>query len=250
MFSPAALMGQRITGGKKKRTTNGGEVKCNCTIKNLQTDGERREEEASDDQYQDQDDGQDQDQDEGQEVEEQQQLTLGNILPIDDLDVNQLEAIPEDLFNKYKNTLPSQLDNIFSSRQYNYLYVKLNNEDGYRMIVRDDKSNGIYKDNNMFIGGYSNKRYKAYLEKMDVQRLYKIAKNKNIQVTVKRDGKTKYVKKDTIVKKLLDFHFSMSKAPKKTTKKTTVKPKETAVKTKATTVKPKATAAKPKTAKK
>ena len=50
--------------------------------------------------------------------------------------------------------------------------------------------------------------YKARLEKKSVESLYKMAKKLKISITTKRDGKTKYIKKDTVVKKLVDNHFS------------------------------------------
>ena len=54
------------------------------------------------------------------------------------------------------------------------------------------------------IGGMSRVQYKAYLAKMDVKKLYKIAKGKGIKITKKKDGKTTYIKKDTVVQKLCD----------------------------------------------
>lgn len=53
-------------------------------------------------------------------------------------------------------------------------------------------------------GGMSKMQYKAYLAKMDVKRLYKMAKNKGIKITKKKDGKTSYIKKDTVIQKLCD----------------------------------------------
>jgi hypothetical protein len=53
-------------------------------------------------------------------------------------------------------------------------------------------------------GGMSKMQYKAYLAKMDVKRLYKMAKNKGVKITKKNDGKTTYIKKDTVIQKLCD----------------------------------------------
>lgn len=53
-------------------------------------------------------------------------------------------------------------------------------------------------------GGMSKMQYKTYLAKMDVKRLYKMAKNKGIKITKKKDGKTTYIKKDTVIQKLCD----------------------------------------------
>lgn len=53
-------------------------------------------------------------------------------------------------------------------------------------------------------GGMSKMQYKAYLAKMEVKRLYKIAKGKGIKITKKKDGKTTYIKKDTVIQKLCD----------------------------------------------
>lgn len=48
---------------------------------------------------------------------------------------------------------------------------------------------------------YARSQYKALVEKKDVKKLYKIAKEMGIKITKKRDGKTSYIKKETIVKK-------------------------------------------------
>lgn len=53
-------------------------------------------------------------------------------------------------------------------------------------------------------GGMSKSQYKAYLSKLNVKKLYKMAKDKGIKITKKRNDKTLYIKKDTIVKKLCD----------------------------------------------
>ena len=58
--------------------------------------------------------------------------------------------------------------------------------------------------NEIQVGGMSKMQYKAYLAKMDVKRLYKIAKGKGIKITKKKDGKTTYIKKDTVIQKLCD----------------------------------------------
>jgi hypothetical protein len=51
------------------------------------------------------------------------------------------------------------------------------------------------------LGGAKSKR--AKLEKMKVARLQKMAVSKGIKITKKKDGKTVYLKKSTIVNKLL-----------------------------------------------
>ena len=70
-------------------------------------------------------------------------------------------------------------------------------------------------DNNQYVcdptGGMSKMQYKAYLAKMDVKRLYKIAKNKGIKITKKKDGKTSYIKKDTVVQKIYDVMYGKKK---------------------------------------
>lgn len=60
-------------------------------------------------------------------------------------------------------------------------------------------------------GGMSKMQYHAYLAKMDVKRLYKIAKGKGIKITKKKDGKTSYIKKDTVIKKLCDVMHGKKK---------------------------------------
>jgi hypothetical protein len=57
---------------------------------------------------------------------------------------------------------------------------------------------------NVSNGGMSKSQYKAYLSKLSVKKLYKMAKDKGIKITKKRNNKTLYIKKDTIVKKLCD----------------------------------------------
>lgn len=60
-------------------------------------------------------------------------------------------------------------------------------------------------------GGMSKLQYKAYLAKMDVKKLYKIAKGKGVKITKKKDGKTTYIKKDTVIQKLCDAMHSKKK---------------------------------------
>lgn len=50
-------------------------------------------------------------------------------------------------------------------------------------------------------------QYKAYLEKKDVKKLYKMAIRMGISITKKRDGKTSYIKKETVVKKICDAQY-------------------------------------------
>lgn len=57
---------------------------------------------------------------------------------------------------------------------------------------------------NVSNGGMSKSQYTAYLNKLSVKKLYKMAKDKGIKITKKRNDKTLYIKKDTIVKKLCD----------------------------------------------
>jgi len=59
-------------------------------------------------------------------------------------------------------------------------------------------------------GGASKPRYKtyrAYLKTLNVKTLYKMAKKKGISITKKQNGKTVYVKKDTVIKKLCDAEY-------------------------------------------
>lgn len=50
-------------------------------------------------------------------------------------------------------------------------------------------------------------KYKKFLDGLDVKRLQKIAKTKGIKITKKKDGKTVYCKKATIVSKLFKFKY-------------------------------------------
>ena len=57
------------------------------------------------------------------------------------------------------------------------------------------------------IGGSANVRviYKKKLNELSVEKLRKMAKERGITITKKKDGKTVYVKKATIIQKLCDF---------------------------------------------
>jgi hypothetical protein len=48
-------------------------------------------------------------------------------------------------------------------------------------------------------------QYKKYLEALTTERLHKIASGKGVKITKKKDRKTVYVKKATIIKKLCEF---------------------------------------------
>jgi hypothetical protein len=50
-------------------------------------------------------------------------------------------------------------------------------------------------------------KYRKFLDGLDVKRLQKIAKTKGIKITKKKDGKTVYCKKATIVSKLFKFKY-------------------------------------------
>ncbi len=60
--------------------------------------------------------------------------------------------------------------------------------------------------------------YKRYLENMNSDRLQKIAAYKGIKVTKKKDGKTVYVKKATLVRKLCECKLRPSMAGRKVRK--------------------------------
>lgn len=62
-----------------------------------------------------------------------------------------------------------------------------------------------YKQRTM--GGMSSSSYKKYLENLTTERLHKIAKSKGVKITKKKDGKTVYVKKNTVVKKLYEKKY-------------------------------------------
>lgn len=106
------------------------------------------------------------------------------------------------LIEKYNS---GELDELEKSQlnalqeKYNRLFNKQSSTE-----VPGVKSNITYKCNCNQEGGMSKMQYKAYLAKMDVKRLYKIAKGKGIKITKKKDGKTTYIKKDTVIQKLCD----------------------------------------------
>lgn len=54
-------------------------------------------------------------------------------------------------------------------------------------------------------GEMSKPVYKKYLKNLTAERLYKIARAKGLDVYTKKDGRTVYVKKATIIKKLCDL---------------------------------------------
>jgi hypothetical protein len=53
-------------------------------------------------------------------------------------------------------------------------------------------------------------QYKKYLEALSTERLHKIASGKGVKITKKKSGKTVYVKKATIIKKLCEFKHGRS----------------------------------------
>jgi hypothetical protein len=53
-------------------------------------------------------------------------------------------------------------------------------------------------------------QYKKYLEGLTTERLHKIASTKGVKITKKKSGKTAYVKKATIIKKLCEFKHGRS----------------------------------------
>jgi len=57
-------------------------------------------------------------------------------------------------------------------------------------------------------------QYKTMLEKKDVKKLYKMAKEMGINITKKKYGKTSYIKKETIVKKICDVYKICNKNSK------------------------------------
>lgn len=66
------------------------------------------------------------------------------------------------------------------------------------------------KNENVVTGGgrgMTKSAYKKYLEKMSVEKLQKMATKKGLKITKKKDGKTVYVKKTTIVKKLVESKY-------------------------------------------
>ena len=78
--------------------------------------------------------------------------------------------------------------------------LKSAKENGEQLTVK----NGIIirpGDGGVWIGGAKSKR--AKLEKMKVPKLQKMAASKGIKITKKKDGKTVYLKKATLVNKLL-----------------------------------------------
>jgi len=63
-------------------------------------------------------------------------------------------------------------------------------------------------------------KYMKYLNKKTVVKLKNIAKNKNIKITTKKEGKIVYLKKSAIIKKICDFtHHKKAPNPKKVAKK-------------------------------
>ena len=64
--------------------------------------------------------------------------------------------------------------------------------------------------------------YKKYLDNMTVDRLQRMATIKGIKITKKKDGKTVYVKKATLVNKLCEYKHG-KKRSRKSSKKTSKK---------------------------
>lgn len=109
---------------------------------------------------------------------------------------------PPSGMNPYDNV--SQLASIGSQRSNTSSFTDSNNP--YNVLNKVD-SKGKYQSK----GGARKSRkvnaekYRKYLDGLDVQRLQKIAKTKGIKITKKKDGKTVYCKKSTIVSKLFKF---------------------------------------------
>ena len=60
-----------------------------------------------------------------------------------------------------------------------------------------------------YVGGKQSKqsKYKKYLDNLNVPKLQSIARNKGIKITMKKNNKTVYCTKATLVKKLFNFKF-------------------------------------------
>lgn len=236
-----ALLGQTIVGGSAKRKTSkttskrngkkkGGEISCKCS----KNENNQEDEVIFDDipeavplnQENNAVSSVAQDQSENLVPQNESQLSDNLVQP------NQEKYIIVNNENKYDENKYTNLDNSFYFKSNdvndNNLYTKSSQGEFIQLNPNHPDNKEIYEKykNVGMAGGYSRKRYRDYLEKMDVQRLYKLAKNKNISVTVKRDGKTKYIKKDTVVKKLMEFHFSQSKPVAKPSKKEKVEKPE------------------------
>ena len=74
-------------------------------------------------------------------------------------------------------------------------------ENGKSVPVSNGQIQRLNMNSYASAGGAKSK--KAKLEKMKVPRLQKMAASKGIKITKKKDGKTVYLKKATLVKKLL-----------------------------------------------
>jgi len=86
-------------------------------------------------------------------------------------------------------------------------------------IIKLLKNKGYHIKCNKKDGGSNvTDKYMKYLNKKTVVELKNIAKNKNIKITTKKEGKIVYLKKSAIIKKLCDFKHP-KKAPKKAPKK-------------------------------
>lgn len=78
--------------------------------------------------------------------------------------------------------------------------LKSAKENGKPLTVSPD-GHIVRVNNAQYVGGAKSKR--AKLENMKVPKLQKMAVSKGIKITKKKDGKTVYLKKATLVNKLL-----------------------------------------------
>ena len=82
-------------------------------------------------------------------------------------------------------------------------YVPLNNQQVNQMeepVLEQLQQGGVRKTKKQRV------EYKKRLVNMTVDKLKGMARSKKLKITVKRNGKTEYVKKDTLVKKLCDCY--------------------------------------------
>lgn len=111
------------------------------------------------------------------------------------------EKVPEEVPEEVQTAIDNIIDNINTILPYVNEDMKKKSED-LKLYLKTLQN-----------GGKNTKlsQYKKMLEKKDVKKLYKMAKEMGIKITKKKDGKTSYIKKETIVKKICDAKYKKTK---------------------------------------
>lgn len=125
----------------------------------------------------------------------------------------------DELDNEYNvliNIIILNIDELIKNIENKDYPIEINGKNGkpeILEILKDSKKvfQQLEASVGVSVGGKNTKlsQYKKMLEKKDVKKLYKMAKEMGIKITKKKDGKTSYIKKETIVKKICDAKYKI-----------------------------------------